>query len=206
MSEKTIVRKIPEAGKQETFGKPELVKVKQGEQMIFNAHVNVEGMPEGKFLKKATIFSNVPNGGTWEILSDEGTAVGGRGSAPSPIMYFATGLALCMMSHVEMLAQQLRLRIRARLEQRASFSTTMNLGGIHPKDVFGRAERVDMHLLIDSDVPEEAAQLEAFVGWCRQACMSLQAVVNETPVTLALRVNGANLTELPADSSKAAGP
>jgi hypothetical protein len=88
MSERTIVRKVQTHGKQETFEKPELERVKQGETMVFNAHVNVEGMPEVMHLKKATIFSNVPNGGTWEIISDEGTAVGGRGSAPSPIMYF----------------------------------------------------------------------------------------------------------------------
>lgn len=194
MSEKTIVRKIEQAGVQETFSKPELVRVKQGEKMFFNAHINVEEMPAGKHLKKATVFSNVPNGGTWEIISDEGTAVGGRGSAPSPIMYFATGLALCMMSHVEMLAQQLNLNIKAKLEQKTSFSTTLNLGGIHPKDVFGKAENVEMHLLITTEEPLE--KVEEFVRWCRQACMSLQAVTQKTPASISLKLNGTNLIEV----------
>ena len=118
MREDTIVRKVDRQGSQETFGDPALEKVKQGQTMQFNAHVNVEALPQGKHLKKATIFSNVPNGGTWEIISDEGTAVGGRGSAPSPIMYFATGLALCMMSHIEMISRP--SLSRKRVSQRRS--------------------------------------------------------------------------------------
>ena len=100
MNNRTIVRKIETAPHQDTLPDPSLEKVKQGERMRFDAHVNVDSMSEGMHLKKVTIFSNVPNGGTWELISDEGTAVGGRGTAPSPLMYFAAGLGLCMMSQV----------------------------------------------------------------------------------------------------------
>ncbi|MCG8446676.1 MAG: OsmC family protein [Hyphomicrobiales bacterium] len=194
MREDTIVRKVDREGSQETFGDPALEKVKQGQTMQFNAHVNVEALPQGKHLKKATIFSNVPNGGTWEIISDEGTAVGGRGSAPSPIMYFATGLALCMMSHIEMLANQLGIDLKTRLEQKACFSTTLNLGGIHPKDVFGAADKVDIHLLIETEQSEK--DVEDFVRWCRQACMSLQAMTQKTPANISVKLNGAPLSKV----------
>ncbi|GAB2882683.1 OsmC-related (seleno)protein [Microbulbifer echini] len=188
MSSSTIVRKINGEAEQATFAPPHLDKVKQGEQLKFHAHINVEPMPQGHHLKKATIFSNVPNGGTWELISDEGTAVGGRGSAPSPIMYFSAGLALCMMSHVEMLAQLADMNLtKISLEQKTEFSTTLNFGGIKPEDIFGKGDKVEIHLMIESDETEE--KLLNFAHCCRQACMSLQTVAQATPVTTALFIN-----------------
>lgn len=189
MSDETIVRKVAQRPTQQTLPEPHLRKVKQGERMEFHAHVNVESMPQGRHLKKATIFSNVPDGGVWEVISDEGTAVGGRGTAPSPLMYFAVGLGFCLMSHVEMLVKQLDLDIRdVRLEQRSVFTTTLDLGGIHPRDVFGRGERAELNLLIDSSEPQE--RLGEFVGWCAQACMALQTVTRATPGAVRFYVNG----------------
>ncbi|WNZ58332.1 OsmC family protein [Microbulbifer sp. MKSA007] len=188
MSSSTIVRKLDEDAHQVTFPPPHLDKVKQGELLKFHAHINVEQMPEGHHLKKATIFSNVPNGGTWELICDEGTAVGGRGSAPSPIMYFSAGLALCMMSHIEMLAKLGGIKLKSvRLEQKTEFSTTLNFGGIKPEEVFGKGDRVEIHLIVESDEPEE--KLVKFMHCCRQACMSLQTVSSATPVDTQLFIN-----------------
>ena len=198
MSDTTIVRKIDIQPEQQTLSKSSIKKVKQGERMEFYNYINVEAMPQGQHLKKATLFSNVPNGGTWEFISDEGTSVGGRGTAPSPLMYFSVGLGLCLMSHVEMLAKQLDLQLDdVRLEQRSGFSTTLDLGGIHPKDVFGQGEQVELNLLIDSPEPED--KLAEFVEWCAQACMALQTVTQATPAEVKFFVNGA-----PADNGAVA--
>ena len=195
MSEDTIVRKIETQPEQETFNKSSIKKVKQGERMEFYNYINVASMPQGQHLKKATLFSNVPNGGTWEFISDEGTAVGGRGTAPSPLMYFSVGLGLCLMSHVEMLAKQLDLQLDdVRLEQRMGFSTTLDLGGIHPKEVFGQGEGVELNLLIDSPEPEE--KLAEFAGWCARACMALQTVTQATPGEVQFFVNGESAREV----------
>lgn len=189
MSDSTIVRKVGADGHQETFAPPSFERVKEGERMNFDAHVVVQSLPAGKHLKKATIFSNVPNGGTWEIISDEGTAVGGRGTAPSPLMYFAVGIGLCFMSHVEMLAKQKGIVFeRAILEQKTSFSTTLDLGGVDPKNVFGKGEKVVINLIIASDA--KTAQLEEFTGYVGQACMALQTVADATPVETNLILNG----------------
>ena len=195
MSARTIVRKVDVEPTQETLPDPHLKKVKQGERLRFDAHVNVESLPEGMHLKKATIFTNVPDGGVWEAISDEGTAVGGRGTAPSPLMYFAAGLGLCLMSHVEMLAEQMGVRLTSvRLEQRSSWTTTLDFGGIHPADVFGRGERMELNLLIESDEPRDV--LEAFVAWCRQACMALQTTAAPTPSLTRLALNGEDVVEI----------
>ncbi|KIT16896.1 OsmC family protein [Jannaschia aquimarina] len=195
MNEDTIVRRVSKAPRQDTLPDPSFEKVKRGGRMRFDAHVNVESMPEGMHLKRATVFSNVPNGGTWEIVSDEGTAVGGRGSAPSPLMYFAAGLGLCLMSHVEMLAKSRGFRIdRARLEQRASWTTTLDLGDVHPEDVQGLPEGAEMNLIIESS--DSAEKVAEFVGHCRRACMALQAVASATPVATTLVLNGQEIGEI----------
>lgn len=192
MSDQTIVRRVEETPVQRTFAPPHLTKVRKGERMQFAAHVNVEYMPQGRLLKKATVFSNVPKGGTWELICDEGTAVGGRGTAPSPLMYFAAGIGLCLMSHVEMLAQQMNFPLDSvRLEQKTTFSTTLDLGGIHPREVFGKGEQSEMHLIMESAAPEN--EVRQFVGWCRQACMALQTVLSSTPAPVTLLLNGVPL-------------
>jgi len=194
MSPETIVRKADQQVSQSTIDKPYFEKMKEGEQMNFDAHVVVESMPEGQHLKKASVFSNVPHEPTWEIISDEGKAVGGRGSAPSPIMYFATGAAFCMMSHVEMLAHQAKIDVRARLEQKASFTTTLNFGGIDPKDVFGKGVQFTINLMLETDEPEE--RMAEFVQHCIQACMSLQTVMETVPAKVGLQLNGSELSKV----------
>jgi len=195
MNDQTIVRKVQTTPHQDTLPDPSLLKVKQGERMRFDAHVNVESMAEGMHLKKVTIFSNVPNGGTWELISDEGTAVGGRGTAPSPLMYFAAGLGLCMMSHVEMLAKSQDFVITsARLEQRSTWTTTMDLGDIAPADSYGKGEHMQLNLVIES--PETPERLAEFIGYCRQACMALQTVAAATPVATGLHLNGQHVGDV----------
>jgi uncharacterized OsmC-like protein len=188
-TDQPLVHRVDGVPEQETFDAPSFDKVRPGDDLEFDAHVNVEQVEGERYLKKATIFSNVPNGGTWEVLSDEGTAIGGEGSAPSPLMYFAVGMGLCLMSHVEIVAEQLGVELTsARLEQKSSFATTYTLGEIHPRDIFGRGEAQEFHLVIETDAPR--TDMAEFARWCRQACMALQTVEGGAPVVTELHLNG----------------
>ncbi len=163
MNERTIVRKLEERPDQQSLPDPHLVKVKQGERVRIDIHANVTFMPEGQHLKQVEISSNMPDAGNWSLISDEGTAVGGRATAPAPLMYFAAGLGLCLMTHVEMLAKARHFRIdKARLEQRCSFSRTMDIGGLDPALVYGKGEEMQVNLLIESPEPQE--RLEDFLA------------------------------------------
>ncbi|ABD54231.1 OsmC family protein [Jannaschia sp. CCS1] len=195
MNDQTIVRKTDKIARQDTLPDLTLKKVKQGDRMRFDAHVNVDSMAEGQHLKRVTIFSNVPGGGTWELISDEGVAVGGRGTAPSPQMYFAAGLGLCLMSHVEMLAKSGEFEITsARLEQRSTWTTTMDLGAVAPANIYGKGEHMQMNLIIES--PEPTPKIAEFIAYCRQACMALQTVAAATPVATGLYLNGAHIGDV----------
>ena len=195
MSERAIVRRVDRNGSQRTFDAPFFKKVREGERLQFDAHVNVELIPDADYLKRATLFSNVPNGGTWEFVSDEGTAIGGNGLAPSPLMYLTVGIGFCLMSHVEIISKQLDIRLdRVVLEQKTSYSTTWTLGAMHPRDIFGSGEKNEMHLVIDSPEPKE--RLEEFTSWVQQACMALQTVARETPSVTELYLNGERIGEV----------
>jgi uncharacterized OsmC-like protein len=196
-TDRPIVRRVGTEPDQRTFPPPSFDKVRPGDDLEFDAHVNIEQVDDGRYLKKATIFSNVPNGGTWEVISDEGTAIGGEGSAPSPLMYFAVGMGFCLMSHVEIVAEQLDVDLaEARLEQRSSFATTYTLGDIHPREIFGHGETQEFHLVLEADASEE--EMVEFAGWCRQACMALQTVEGGAPVVTELHLNG---NQIPIPSS-----
>jgi uncharacterized OsmC-like protein len=104
-------------------------------------------------------------------------------------MYFAVGMGFCLMSHVEIVAEQLGVDLAsAQLEQKSSFTTTYTLGEIHPRDIFGRGEAQEFHLVIDAEAPEE--DMAEFARWCRQACMALQTVEGGAPVVTELYLNG----------------
>lgn len=195
MSPRTIVRKRDGRPEQESLPDPHLVKVKRGERVRIDIHANVNFMPEGQHLKQVELSSNMPDAGNWTLISDEGTAVGGRATAPPPLMYFAAGLGLCLMTHVEMLAKAREFRIdKARLEQRCSFSRTMDIGGLDPALVYGKGEEMQVNLLIES--PETPERLEEFLGWCRQSCMALQSLAGATPVRTTLFINDEKVADV----------
>ena len=110
-------------------------------------------------------------------------------------MYFAAGLGLCMMSHVEMLGKSQKFEITsARLEQRSTWTTTMDLGDVRPEDSYGKAEHMQLNLIIESQEPAE--NLVNFIGYCRQACMALQSVAAATPVATGLYLNGQSVGDV----------
>jgi hypothetical protein len=43
--------------------------------------------------KEASVTMVQPEGGTFEIVCDEGAYLGGKGEAPSPLAYFSAALA-----------------------------------------------------------------------------------------------------------------
>jgi len=53
-------------------------------------------------LKYAEAQPNIPGYGNFHIVCDEGTPYGGDDSAPSPLSYFVTGIACCVLSHLTM--------------------------------------------------------------------------------------------------------
>jgi len=183
-----IVEKAHSAPKPVSFKLNEFQKPKKGEKLLIDMSVIVEPL-EGPMQKKAYVSVNLPSWSDWEISCDEGTAGGGDDSAPAPLMYFSAGVAFCLMTHIQMAAQQLNLSYSyLKVEQRTQFSSDFNFETMHPKDNFGAGEKFETYVLIGSD--EDPEKLAQFVGWCEQACMAGQIVRNATPLSTNIILNG----------------
>lgn len=203
MSDRTIVRQVDKQLSHSTIEPPQFEKVKLGEPLHLQAHVRIEKMPGNEYLKKASIFTNVPNVGVWEIISDEGKAFGGNMSAPSPLMYFAAGLGFCFMTHVEFISKQMGIKIdNVVLEQRSIFETNFDFGltKMHPSDVYGLCSDNVMNLLVTSSEPPE--KLKDFIEYCEDACMALQTLIRPSPAATALYLNGTRIAEVCRNNAK----
>ncbi len=185
----TIRRTRVDQAVQETLPTPQHGKTMHGDRARFDAHVNIESPSEAPHLKTVTVFSNAPEAGAWEFLSDDGAVADQEAKAPSPLMYFAAGLGLCLMSQVERLARARAIEINSvRLEQVSTWTGTPSLESVNPNEIYGKGELMQLNLIIDSPAPAE--KLIDFVGICRQACMALQSVAAATPVATGLYLNG----------------
>ena len=164
-------------------------KVKIGEPYRFAFDVVVE--PTSHFGKCAYIESAAPGGPSFEIFCDEGKALGGAETAPSPLAYFTAGVAFCLMTHITGYLRFTDLRIRKlRLEMRGNYVTSLghvDRGGQGE----GGCDSFESFLIIESDEPPE--RLIEFAAICERACIASQTIANAVPTSLRLVVNGNTL-------------
>jgi len=187
-----ITRKISDTERTpSSFSLREFAKPKPGEDLLIDMSVIVEPL-DGPMQKKATVSVNLPGWSDWEITCDEGTSGGGDDTAPAPLMYFSAGVAFCLMTHMQMAAQQLGLTLKTlRLEQRSQFASKFNFETMHPKDNLGSGRRFETFVHVESDdAPERIAE---FVTWCEQACMAGQSISNAVPTETTIVLNGREL-------------
>jgi len=155
--------------------------------------VNVVAQSDGKMRKHAIVEPNMPSWGTFEMYADEGQAIGGDDTAPPPLGYLSAGIAFCLLSHMTMYAQKKELKIESlRVEQKMRFSTRPNHGDSGPPASDGGCDGLETHVVIESDEPNEVIQ--AFIENCTSTCMALQAIVNATPQSTVVHLNGNRLT------------
>src|SRR5690606_17487460 len=104
---------------------PPRPRLKPAAPLHFAMDVAIE--PTTRHGKKAVVASPVPNGITFEIHSDEGKAIGGDETAPSPIAYFVSSVGFCLMTHITGYLSFTELDVRGiRIEMRGNFLTTMS--------------------------------------------------------------------------------
>ncbi|MEM1104153.1 MAG: OsmC-related (seleno)protein, partial [Pseudomonadota bacterium] len=119
-----IVTKISASPDLTKFQPAEFVKPRPNEQMKFEVNVAAETM-EG-MLKRAVVEPNLPSWGSFQLICDEGGALGGTDTAPPPLGYMAAGIAFCLLTHLSAYARSKKLNLASiKIEQRMEFSTTL---------------------------------------------------------------------------------
>lgn len=187
MSESTIVRKVATTLSPECFEVTPFEKARPGENMKFE--VNVIAESDRGMRKKALVEPNLPTWGTFELICDEGTALGGEDTAPPPLGYFSSGLAFCLLTHLASYIRAKKLKVdNIRVEQRMRFSTSLVTEAEKSADLQGNCDGLETYVVIDS--PEPAERIKALIEVSESACMALQAIVNTVPQFTKVRLNG----------------
>jgi len=162
-------------------------KVKPGEPICFAYHVVAE--PGEGQRKRGVILSPRPDYGSWEVICDEGTGMGGDDAAPSPLGYLIMGVAFCLLTHIKGYLHKAPMQIdKIKVEIRAEYATLQpdpQNGG----QGIGRCDAYSCHVLIDSDEPDD--KIQQLVTICRDACMAIATIANAVPTSTKVFVNGA---------------
>ncbi len=175
------------------------VRPKLGERGCFE--VNVAARAGARQRKEATVACSIPGYSAFTLQADEGTSYYGDDAAPPPLAYFAAGAAFCLLTHLQALVHARRLDVRdMRIEQRMQFSTTLATTMQHGGAPDGRCDGIETHVLIDSDEP--AARIAELVREAEVACMAHQTILNPTPGSVRVVVNGAEAESRPASARR----
>lgn len=160
--------------------------IRPGEPIHFAYEVMAEPGPGQS--KRGVILSPRPDYSSWEVLCDEGTAMGGDDAAPSPLGYLIMGVAFCLLTHIQEYLRKAPMQIdRIRVELRAEYATLR----AEPNEGLqgqGDCDAYTAHVLIDSAEPQD--RLEHLVAVCRNACMAIATVAKAIPTTTRVFVNG----------------
>ena len=169
-------------------------KPRPGEQMVFEVNLSAESLDGMK--KRAVIEPNLPSWGAFQLTCDEGTALGGTDTAPPPLGYLSAGIAFCLLTHLTSFVRAKSMDVQSiRIEQRLNFSTTLVTDAEKMGDLKGSCDGVETHVIVESTEPDE--NIRDLIRISENACMAMQSIINVTPKSTHLHLNGQRLEPAP---------
>lgn len=144
--------------------------------------------PGDGHLKEATTHLRFPETGSasFTMTSDEPRTVGGDDKHPSPIMYFAGAVAMCLLTQITRVARARRIRLDdarvvAELEMRQQ-------GSFARGDARSWSEEVRVAVELESEAGR--GDLQELIELSRRTCFVETSVAESIPVRHTLHVNG----------------
>lgn len=156
-------------------------------------HAVAELMDGPGLVKRCYVQPNIPTFGAFELISDEGTLIGGSDVAPAPLSYLAAGIAFCLLTHLKGYADSQKLKVSSiKVEQIMKFESripgmTAEMGG----QMEGYSNGIETFVLIETD--ENEITISKMSDVAERACMAAQTVVNAVPASTRLVINGREL-------------
>ena len=137
--------------------------------------------------RKQVIAGQPETGRFYAFIADEGSYMpGGEGTAPTPLTYFVSGMALCLISHISQVAKKRKLTIKdERVKVTAHFHEQ---GSVLRGDAEGFCDAFEIEIMIESDeAPEAIAEL---VRLSHAMCFTEKALSGSTPISAIATLNG----------------
>ncbi|MCE0766872.1 OsmC family protein [Pseudonocardia kujensis] len=143
--------------------------------------------------REALVQQVEPRGATFALISDEPESVGGGGTAPTSIQYYAASLAFCMMSHISWLAGVNKVPLH---ELRADVTTRFYMAGSAlAGTVEGGPLEFDTHIQFTS--PAGEADVARVLSRAEETCFTHRALVEPVTVNRTFSLNGQKLPRTP---------
>ncbi len=140
--------------------------------------------------RKQVVAGQPETGREFAFISDEGSYIpGGEGTAPSPLTYFVSGIALCLISHITQVANKKKLSIHnERAEITAHFHEE---GSVLRGDAEGYCDRFEINVALESEENEEA--IKELIRLAHRLCFAEKAVSGTVPIHMTQTLNGRSL-------------
>jgi uncharacterized OsmC-like protein len=137
--------------------------------------------------RKQVVAGQPETKASFAFISDEGSYIpGGEGTAPSPLTYFVSGIALCLISHITQVANKKKLTIRSeKAEVTAHFHEE---GSVLRGDAEGYCDRFEINISLDSD--EDLNEIKQLIRLAHRLCFAEKAVAGTVPIRISQQVNG----------------
>lgn len=141
--------------------------------------------------RKQVVAGQPETGQEFAFISDEGNYLpGGEGTAPSPLTYFVSGIALCLISHISQVAKKKKVSVsNEKVTVTAHFHEE---GSVLRGDAEGFCDRFEIHISLDSD--GEIDELKQLIRLAHRLCFAEKAVLGSVPVMVSQQVNNQPLT------------
>jgi uncharacterized OsmC-like protein len=140
--------------------------------------------------RKQVIAGQPETGRSYAFIADEGDYIpGGEGTAPSPLTYFVSGIALCLLSHVTQIANKKKLSISS--EKVSAVVHFHEVGSVLKGDADGFCDSLELTICLNSD--ENIAEIKQLFILAHRLCFAEKAIKGTVPISVHHEINGVEL-------------
>lgn len=140
--------------------------------------------------RKQVVAGQPETGRSYAFIADEGNYIPeGEGTAPSPLTYFVSGIALCLISHVTQVAKKKKLAIRN--ENVNAIVHFHEEGSVLKGDAEGYCDSLELTISLDSD--EDVTEIKDLITLAHRLCFAEKALAGTVPITCHQELNGNDL-------------
>lgn len=137
-------------------------------------------------LRKQGIIIEPAETSQYEVFADEGAHLGGKNTAPRPLTYFLLSVGFCALTQLHRYADMMKIEIRnPKVSVRSGFRTD---GSVLKGTV--KASTVDFQIDFDVESDDPPDRVAHCIGAAEAGCFVMQSILEPTPVTRNVRING----------------
>ncbi|MBW4706374.1 OsmC family protein [Roseobacter sp. YSTF-M11] len=164
---------------------------KASDTPMFEVIFDVQAKAVGKMRAEMRIEAFEPFKSVNHLAIDEGTFQGGEGTAPTPLEFFLTGFAGCLMVQIKAFAKKKRIQIDALdVQLKAKWEAHK---GVHVPYI---GAPVGFELFIDIDSPSSEAEIQELVKSAQLGCFVEQTMAQINSIGHTVRKSGGDWVEL----------